>query len=351
MGSFFIGLPQGRGYRPESRRRWLALLGAGSMLAGIAVSPYGRSAAERAFVRTTAATPLESVHTPESAPFDGARETVPPVRSDALLAGKFDGRNTGQSPASETQQAQGATPTAGAPLLSLPVERKSLTLRDALALAEQSSAALRDVRDYTAVFTKTERINGRLRKQVMEMKLRETPFSVYLRYRSKKEAGRQAIFVAGRDDDRLVVKDVGIRAALGTLQLGLQNPLVTCENRYPVTELGISKVVETALTAWKREEKLPGTRPAVTISADSRFGDADCCELTVTYEHRSPEIEFQKARLYFDRQMKLPIHVERYGWPEEAGAEPPLIEEYSYSNVKTNVGLTDADFDPSRYGF
>jgi hypothetical protein len=276
------------------------------VLAGIAVAQNGRSAAERAL----------------PSPARGAPQPL----------------------------AAAPAPAAAASLLSLPVDHGSLTLRDALSLVEQSEAALKDIRDYTALFTKTERIHGRLRTQVMEMRLREKPYSVYLLYQSKKEAGRQAIFVDGRDDDKLVVKDVGIRAMLGTLKLGLQNPLVTCENRYPVTELGISKVVETALTGWHREVKLTGTRAIVTINADFRFGDVDCCDLTVTHQIRCPEIEYQKARLYFDKRTKLPIHVERYGWPDEAGAELPLMEEYTYSNVKTNVGLTDADFDPLHYG-
>ncbi len=351
MRSFFIGLPQGRGFRPELRKRWLALLATGGVLAGAAIAQNCRPALERAFSRMSQAPPQESVQSPGSAPSERAMRTVPSSRSEGLLARSADCGKMGDPPACEAPQPLAAAPTATASLLSLPVERKPLTLRDALSLAEQSRAALRDVRDYTAVFTKTERINGRLRKQVMEMKLREKPFSVYLLYRSKKEAGRQAIFVAGRDDGKLVVKDVGIRAALGTLQLGLQNPLVTCANRYPVTELVISKVVETALTAWERERNLPETRAVVAISANSRFGDADCCELTVTHQNRIPQIDFQKACLYFDKQTRLPIHVERYGWPEEAGEEPPLMEEYSYSNVKTNVGLTDGDFDPSRYGF
>ena len=44
---------------------------------------------------------------------------------------------------------------------------------------------------------------------------------------------------------------------------------------------------------------------------------------------------------------------ERYGWPRRQGEKAPLVEEYTYSNIKTNVGLTNADFDTSNrnYGF
>jgi hypothetical protein len=250
-----------------------------------------------------------------------------------------------------TSQVPAADTAPATPLLSVPVEQAPHTLHDCIALVSESRSALRDVEDYTALFRKTERINGRLKKQVMEMKLREEPFSIYLLYRSKKEGGRQAVYVDGKYDNNLVVRDVGLRAVLGTVQLGQQNPLVTCENRYPVTYLGIANVVDTSLTIWERESKLPEARPVVTIVPNSRHGDRDCCEVTVMYEHRHPEIEYPKSHLYFDNETKLPIHVERYGWPAHEGEEPPLMEEYDYADVKLNVGLTDADFDPARYGF
>ncbi len=311
MKSYFIGLPQGRGDRPEMRKGWLTLLATAVALAGAGIARNYRPALQRAFLH----------------PSPGAQAAAPVVAAPVA-----------------------ATPVAATPSSSWPVQNGRPTLRDAISLAEESRTALQDVRDYTAEFTKTERINGRLRKQVMEMKLRESPFSVYLLYRSRKEDGRKAIFVEGRDDDKLVVKDVGFKAALGTMRLNLQNPMVTCENRYPVTELGISKVVETALAIWEREADLPGPPPDVTISPHARFCDTDCCEVDVQYQHRRPEIQFQKARVWFDRRTKLPVHAERYGWADEANAEPPLLEAYTYSNTKTNVGLTDADFDPQQYG-
>ena len=34
-----------------------------------------------------------------------------------------------------------------------------------------------------------------------------------------------------------------------------------------------------------------------------------------------------------------------FNWPEGEQSEPEVIEEYTYQNVKINVGLTDKDFD------
>jgi hypothetical protein len=152
-------------------------------------------------------------------------------------------------------------------------------------------------------------------------------------------------------DGRLLVKEVGFKTRGGALRLSLQNPFVRAENRYPVTHLGLVNSIDTVLTAWEREAKLEGTQVLVTFSDDARWGETVCHELLVTHQNPHAEIDFHRTRICFDRETLLPIHSERYGWPAEAGEEPPLIEEYSYANVRTNVGLTDADFDPPQYGF
>ena len=54
---------------------------------------------------------------------------------------------------------------------------------------------------------------------------------------------------------------------------------------------------------------------------------------------------FHLARIYVDQQYNLPIRYEAYDWPKEPGAEPQLIEEYTYLDLKLNNGFTDADFD------
>src|SRR5262245_30114741 len=74
------------------------------------------------------------------------------------------------------------------------------SLGDAIEFARNSREALRQVDDYTAVFSKTELVGRRYIEQTMQLKLREQPFSVYLRFVSKRQKGREVIFVAGAND-------------------------------------------------------------------------------------------------------------------------------------------------------
>jgi hypothetical protein len=44
--------------------------------------------------------------------------------------------------------------------------------------------------------------------------------------------------------------------------------------------------------------------------------------------------------------LNIPIRYVAYDWPAREGAKPEVLEEYNYLDLKVNVGLTDADFDP-----
>ena len=52
------------------------------------------------------------------------------------------------------------------------------------------------------------------------------------------------------------------------------------------------------------------------------------------------------ARLFFDNELKVPIHFDAYIWPEKEGGEPQLEESYTYAkNLKINNNFTARDFD------
>ena len=238
-----------------------------------------------------------------------------------------------------------------APVSDQKKESAPLTLRDVIKYSEPSQKALDDVKDYTAVFTKTELIRGRQVKQVMEMKFRAKPFSVYFKYLTGPEAGRQAIFVDGKYGNKLVVKEAaGLGAIAGRLTFKLDDPKVMAENRYPVTNVGIGNLLKTAVTIWDRESKLEAAEVDVKFFPNAKIGDLPVEAVQLTHQKQLRDVKFQMSRVYFDKESKLPVRAERFGWPRP-GEKPPLVEDYVYTKLKTNVNLTDADFDPARYGY
>lgn len=54
-----------------------------------------------------------------------------------------------------------------------------------------------------------------------------------------------------------------------------------------------------------------------------------------------------------DDEYNLPIRYEAYDWPRngDSVSQDDLLEEYTYVNLKTNVGLSDRDFDPANSNY
>jgi hypothetical protein len=221
------------------------------------------------------------------------------------------------------------------------------TLDDALRFGRQSQAALTPLVDYTAVFTKTELIGGELLTQTMDFKCRRKPFSVYLRNQRRGGKGREVIYVAGANDNNLLVHESGLKSVIGTLQLKPNCPKVLEANRHPVTDVGLDRLVEMAMAMWETDQR--EADPAhvdVQFFNDVNVGEVICDEVQVTHRKSNPRISYQIGRLFVEKQTRIPIQAEVYGWPHHTGDEPPLLEKYTYTQIQTNVGLTEHDFDP-----
>jgi len=258
----------------------------------------------------------------------GSEASVPGEVAYRPMAGSLNG-------ASEKSE-QSASPQARHPL------------DDALEFVQPSVQAVKNIDDYTATFTKTELIHGRLLTQNMDMKFRASPFSVYLQGRSNRKPGREVIFVAGRNDGKLFVHEVGLKSIVGTMTLKPEDAKVMDTNRHSITEIGIAKVLESAIEIWKHDkETVDPANVDVRIARNVEVCERVCDAVEVSYRSQQPELAYQVGRIYVDCQTRLPVQAELYGWPTTPDGEAPLLERYSYTDVTTNVGLSDTDFDPS----
>ena len=218
---------------------------------------------------------------------------------------------------------------------------KQHALLPALRVARSTQATLQKVEDYEAAFNKREWIDGKLVVQSMTIKLRHQPFSVYLHF-SSPDKGREVIYNDGRNDGKLQVHLTGLKSLIGTVSLSPTDDDVMEENRYPVTMIGISNMVAKVIEQWEADVKHGDID--VKYYPNAKLGNLECKVIQTSHPKQRPGVEFQMTRLYIDRNTNLPIRVEQFGFPEEPGQEPPLIEEYTYSNVRANIGLRDIDF-------
>jgi hypothetical protein len=335
-------------------------------------SPFvGASGLLRAWGRRWLATAAVGLLTAPPAWAASPLPNRPTVDREVLRAGSPDGKT------SETSEARpGSSDTRDTPRIASVASRPSTAVvssadrhpgasvgldapgsdSDPIVLAKKAirecQERYRQIQDYTCTFVKVERIDGRLTpKHIMAMKARTQPNSLYFKFQQPNR-GREAIYVQGKNQGRIVAHDVGLgKLFAGTLHLDPRGTMAMEENRHPVTEAGIGSLIETVAKHWA-VELTPG-ESRVTFHPDSRIGNHPCTMIESVHPVRGPNFLFHKVRLYIDQEHGLPIRLESYDWPKHPGAAPELVEEYSYLDLKVNNGLRDHDFDPSnkQYSF
>ncbi len=235
-------------------------------------------------------------------------------------------------------------------------------LDPALQMAHDGLQRIRtQIRDYTCILVKRERLKNELSDhQYIFTKIRHrqydqgqlvVPFSVYMYFLKPAEIkGREVIFVEGRNNGKLCAHEGGRRGSLlPSVWLNPDSPLALQDSRYPITDVGIENLVLKLIERGQRERQFPDIE--VTFKKNARINDRICTVLEIRHPQRRPEYEFYFAQIFIDDQLGVPIRYAAYGWPEAPQAEPSVLEEYTYMQLKVNVGLTDEDFDPNNKNY
>lgn len=234
----------------------------------------------------------------------------------------------------------------------------------ALDMARQALAHSRSsIDDYTAVIIKREQVSGKLsepeymfakirNRKVMEGRL-AVPFSVYLLFLKPADVkGREVVYVENKNDGKLIAHEGGMKGRfLPTVPLLPTGVLAMRGQRYPLTEIGIenliSKLIERGETARRH--------PEITCEFrhNAKLKDRKCTIIQLNQPRKVSELDFSVAQVFIDDELNIPIRYVAYDWPAQPGGTGQILEEYTYLDVKLNVGLSDTDFDRNnpKYGF
>jgi len=207
--------------------------------------------------------------------------------------------------------------------------------------------------DYTCTLVKRERIAGQVASpacasvKVRHQQVRDgevvVPFSVYMRFSApSREKGREAVYVQGQHQDRVIGHN-GLRAANVTLAVPPRSPLAMRGHHYPITEMGLRNMIQRLLEV--AQEDLAYDEAEVEYFSGAKLNDRVCTMIQVTHPVPRDHFRYHRARVFIDDELRLPIRYASYDWPKEVGGKPRLIEEYTFLDLKVNVGLTDRDFD------
>lgn len=212
------------------------------------------------------------------------------------------------------------------------------------------------VNDFSCILAKRERINGRLREyQYLRTDVRrgrqvgdkQIPFSVYAEFLApKKVQGRKVLYVEGRNDNKMLVRNGGLRFGQVIVNISPTSDAASRESRYPITELGLGNVVNRLMEQAKHDmiADPDATNTEVEFFRDAEIDGRVCTHIRVTHPTEDQAFTFYQANIYVDDNLQVPLRVESYLWPETEGEPALLMEEYTYMRLKLNVGLTDANF-------
>jgi len=212
-----------------------------------------------------------------------------------------------------------------------------------------------DVEDYTCVFSKQERIRGELLpERTVFMKVREDPFSVYMKWIGSYRSGQEALYVSGQNNGELKVHRGGI---LGIINLNLdpEGELAMKSSRHSITEAGIGHTLRLIREDFLLARKNGEGEITLVAEEDVNAPGVRCFRAEFPPERVKTGTKKESPREYYgavseiclDTATLLPRSVTIYDSTGE------LLEKYRYRDVKLNVGLTELDFDPDNpeYGF
>ncbi len=252
---------------------------------------------------------------------------------------------TFQSPALQRQQpppvqpqASPVGPAAGTPgTAAHPLDPEINLARQRLVTMQQN------IQDYSCVFTKRELVDGKLLPyEQIFMKVRHNPFSVYMYFLGPEDVkGQQVVYVEGQNDGKMIAQPIGLKGKFGPYYLDPNGPFAMDGQRCPITNAGFVNLTKQLINEGMRDRQFPQCEVKQYKGAKVA---GRTCTVTEIVHPKLPQFEFHKARIFVDDELNIPIRFESYLWPTQPGGPPPVLEEYTYTNLKFNNGFTDADF-------
>lgn len=216
----------------------------------------------------------------------------------------------------------------------------------------------KNIVDYTATMIKRERVDGEVSDvQYIFIKVRnrkldaagnlKTPFSAYMYFLKPKDfRGREALYVEGQNNGKMIAHEAPhtlLFKTVGSVWLPPDGVIAMKGQRYPITEMGIENLVVQLLTRGARDRKAGPCE--VEFKSGAKINGRVCTVIEVRHDDRKPEYDFHKAQIFVDDEANVPIRYAAYDWPTTPGGKLQVIEEYTYIDLKLNVGLENIEFD------
>lgn len=235
-------------------------------------------------------------------------------------------------------------------------------LKPVIEYAKKEQAYLRStVRDFSCRLTKRERIHGILQDHnYIDMWVREeqrnergvsAPLSIYMQFLAPKNvAGRRVLYVDGHNNNKMLVRNGGKHFDYVVVEIDPHGETAMDESLVPVTQSGFNQILAQMIAVLERHVAIDpsGTNTEVQQIKGAKLNQRACNVIRISHPTPQQGLEFHRVNVFVDDELHVPVRVDYMDWPRKPGGEAPLIAEYTYTNLKVNVGLPDSTFNPHR---
>ncbi|MFM7150032.1 MAG: DUF1571 domain-containing protein, partial [Gemmataceae bacterium] len=218
-------------------------------------------------------------------------------------------------------------------------------------LLEAAKERYKKMDSYIARLIRREMVKGEMNpEEIILLKFRKNPWSVYLKWLGKEGQGREAIFVQGKYENKihtlLAAGDIPFMPGGKRISLSPDSIMVKSATRHPITEAGIGaslEKLEKLIAASERGDYRLGKLISLGPTGRNEFDQP-----ALALEHNlppgiDPSLPKGGKRVYFfDPANGLPMLVIGR---DERGQE---VEYYRYDRLQPAVRLDDSDFDPEK---
>lgn len=210
-------------------------------------------------------------------------------------------------------------------------------------LAEKALAEMdAEKKDYSCLFIKRERIDGELGDvQYIDMQVLNQPFAIHMTF-IKPNKGQECLYVDGANDNKLLARGHGVRRFAGVLNLDPNGSMAMEGQRHPITKAGIRNLTTEIIKIATNDMKYGEC--SVNVYPNEKNDERPAVMIEAVHPVPRKEFKFHIARIYIDREYRVPVRFEAYSWPTEAGGKPVLEEQYVYTRLKFNNGYKPSDF-------
>ncbi|GEM_PF-1926237 len=210
-------------------------------------------------------------------------------------------------------------------------------------IVTESIRRFEQVHDFTCTLEKKVNKKGVLYYDPEIIAKCKKPAHYYFKWGKGRFEGQEVIFDQGRNNNRIIGHYGGLLSFI-TLKLDPEGSIAMKRNHHPLKRSGLVKIYDILDDSYtKHKETGAGI---IELAGEGMVDDRAVWIIQGVFP---PDIGFYNAKmtLYLDKEHLLPIKVTVYDWSGE------LYEEYTFHNLKFNVGLDEKDFNPDndQYNF